>query len=1351
MARILSLLLLGSCQADFLPFAGVEELKPARLHPFCEPATEKDGHRWCTRSIVKTLEDGGDVRMDWKMHVNPDNILSLDTEAEHGVRVTKCVPGELEVEIPESHEGHMEAGKFIVGSSAVHGCGHLTKKNMYHVVKQVKGKRKQFGQQTRKVSRFHLATETLPHMAHLARHISFNFSYMPVEARDIRRFPEMRTDFGQKERQKKKEAAAQAKKQAEERRLGFSLSDLLGGSATPTTGTIDSGGSSTGGVETSNDVVNLSPKQVSNFGWNFDFNVNTTETPTFTIDQPGTKGSIVIRHPFVKAHAGCFLNFTSNFESVLSAPHVQWRAGFKGHGTVEGRVEAAMNSTQSIDSDPATYDVPASVLKQIPFLRLLQNFDEPVWFDSINQSVGNVPLSIEPGFQFQLSIYHKGPFSGYLAFGGSTHGTIEPTLHFDSTEGFWTTFDGDLQDTDVWPPMWMVFTEAFEMGIRAEPIVLIKGDFLGFNDAEAAIQIVPYTNITVQRDGTLNFSADQEKELIAYPVRVMGIETLSFTNKYVVKISANGNEVMSAAAINWGDVEYHDAVETYNLGAYTDTDATSLMIEVTLYEVTSTGGNTTLGTGSFTCSSFEEGACSPSPAFVNIVNALNAPVAVVELAVAHVEMPANYYGDKIKGIGINFPTISVNNVNLATAFPSLAATVNSDPMRIHLIHSGRTFISEVTGDISGTTSNLLGTALINLYPAFLETWGSCAAGLTKCENPTIELWSGATMLANGTVPPFGSLVESSGSSNLLAGVLGVTTTTTTGVVTDVNKTLPMVSLYAAGSTTSIIATVTMNVRILSPAQSSLFMSPALGAQIPLQQTTEFMWTIVDADSTQTYSFTLTPMQIQTNTSVLSTDTAGYRAINDKYLVPVASATQTISAQCQQRAMGNISASQMPCTFVKELMFNSPTFSVGDQMVILTQWTNATDGLVHALYSPPFEIVAAGTTSASTTLTGGRRLQESAQPLSGPARWLTEATTVPASEFSTNANVDDSDPNCAQKALKFNVGQGVMMRAEILSVGVPKDFPTYAGTASTDDPLYSTPWKSLGGAQPESDLNDMLPDEVCDAGMCSSMLPGCRQASFKQLHFPQLIFNFSRDYFYNETMGGVSPMVQKAMAWAFSSMPEAVTVMLEKVNEQQQAQEASTAVTNYGFGNYDQYSPRRRRSSILQTSSQTSGQTSSSDSAAVKDWWNIQRRLETAFPDMKAVAQDGRPVAMPTKLAAHQVQVEFKEGLPYIVDHKMVNYMMKHGYFRDHNNQKLPITGFYLREGGSIRIPVHPKSDSRGSQPEPVAVQGTSAYYLAAAACVAAGIAAAAMITLRLQKSNSVAYEPTAEADEAGLE
>lgn len=344
---------------------------------------------------------------------------------------------------------------------------------------------------------------------------------------------------------------------------------------------------------------------------------------------------------------------------------------------------------------------------------------------------------------------------------------------------------------------------------------------------------------------------------------------------------------------------------------------------------------------------------------------------------------------------------------------------------------------------------------------------------------------------------------------------------------------------------------------------------------------------------------------------------------------------------------------MPCTFVKELAFNSPTFVPGDQMLIILTWV--VNGITFKIYSPPFEIVAAAA--------GGRRLQrEHRAP--GWARLLSTTSTakppvsVPQSQFSMNNNIDDNDPECARKDLEFNFGQGMEIRGEILSVGVPKDFPAFPQDTDSG-PMYATPWQSMGGAAPQMDASDLMPEQFCKAGMCNSMLPGCRQAQFKKMHFPKLLFNFSRDYFYSNTTGA---MMKNGMAWAFSAMPEAVTVALKELEEKQKELQTQTQVPDYGFGNYGN-TPGTSSGSTNWFSGGSNSQTGAqaSQSGSLSSFFNIKRRLSQKGVT-KLVDQDGRPVATPRRLESHQVAVQFRDGLPYVVDHHLLNVMKNSGFF-----------------------------------------------------------------------------------------
>jgi len=78
------------------------------------------------------------------------------------------------------------------------------------------------------------------------------------------------------------------------------------------------GHSSSGGINTEQGLLNLEPKQVSNFGWNWDFNMNATEEPEFNITGPGAKGIFKVRKPCIKVHAGIYLNFSSEFSGLVT-------------------------------------------------------------------------------------------------------------------------------------------------------------------------------------------------------------------------------------------------------------------------------------------------------------------------------------------------------------------------------------------------------------------------------------------------------------------------------------------------------------------------------------------------------------------------------------------------------------------------------------------------------------------------------------------------------------------------------------------------------------------------------------------------------------------------------------------------------------------------------------------------------------------------------------------------------------------------------------------------------------------------------------------------------------------------
>jgi len=124
---------------EFVPFAGIEELKPRPFHHFCKPNPQPDeaNLQRCEHQVNTVLEDGGEVKLHWKMDVDPDNFISLDTLREHGLRLVECMPGDITAEVPEKFVKRVRTGTIVVGSHFAHSCTHLGQKHMYHRVTKV--------------------------------------------------------------------------------------------------------------------------------------------------------------------------------------------------------------------------------------------------------------------------------------------------------------------------------------------------------------------------------------------------------------------------------------------------------------------------------------------------------------------------------------------------------------------------------------------------------------------------------------------------------------------------------------------------------------------------------------------------------------------------------------------------------------------------------------------------------------------------------------------------------------------------------------------------------------------------------------------------------------------------------------------------------------------------------------------------------------------------------------------------------------------------------------------------------------------------------------------------------------
>lgn len=462
------LLMLAATARTFEPFAGVAELSPQRLAGFCREDGGRihgsgRGVRRCTRSTHKRLEDGGEIRFDWQLDVDPHRILSLDTEGD--VRVTRCDTNELELEIPKKGTAAMRAsmlpvqqGDCVVASRWTHNCPHLQGKNLYHCVLAVEvvssrskpGSNADDATDLGDVTRFRLLTMEVPSLAHLADAVDFSFSYVPPESKEVVRFPRQRTS-----------------------------------------GAAGRGQNASGSHR-------LRPNSVANLGWNWDFERNATEAPKVSYAVPGASGRVILHHPYAKAHVGISFNFSSRFSSDDLVPRIKFELGMDGHATINARLISELEEDHADAEDANVYRH-----SNIP---ILKQFEDIRWLGPLDFFIGSIPVSFEPGFQFSSMAHLVGNFRGSLQMGINAHAKLRPRLRYNSQNGVEADCFAELRDVRLSPPMWMISTRHFEMGMQLEPQLWIRGQLGGVENIKAGLALLPFANVTIRREVGRNAS-----------------------------------------------------------------------------------------------------------------------------------------------------------------------------------------------------------------------------------------------------------------------------------------------------------------------------------------------------------------------------------------------------------------------------------------------------------------------------------------------------------------------------------------------------------------------------------------------------------------------------------------------------------------------------------------------------------------------------------------------------------------------------------------------------------------------------------------------------------------------------
>lgn len=1195
--RLSVVVLLGSAHG-YLPFAGVEDLAPRHLHEFCGPAGSSDGTRRCAHSMRTTLDDGGDVALDWALDIDPDSILSLDTEVAKGVRLKRCDPAALELELPESHAHHVVAGRFVVASKWAHQCGHLNGDHLYHRIEEVEHLSWHKPRpDSERLGHARVRTQEVPSIAHMARNVNFQFRYMPPEASDFVEEPVRRTDDG-----KRRLAAA----------------------TTPAPSTVQTG--SFGQVSS---ILNFIPKQIANFGWNWDAEGNFTTNPEYNYTIPGGRGSFVLRRPYVKVHAGLWLNFTSRFITLQDPPHVKFTLGMAGHGTVNAKVIAEMEV-----ADPQN----TGTVKRFQ-MPVLPELSDTMWLGELDFSLGSIPISFQPGVQLEANAYHKGSFRGSLEFGINTHAKVAPTMHYDSLLGIDVHAKMQLLNSKVWPPMWMIFTDHYDMGVQLAGHLWVKGRIGNVRDAKAGIAVKPYMNVTISRFGSGSSDLMMEmKQLVVYPYRVSG---LSGDGTYQVSIEANGLTKTTSKQMNFGDLEFHDHASTFLFGEVPQSVVLSTPITVKLLkEVTVWNGTSmqVVGVTTVKCNTMLNGECTPSPTTATVFD--GATSVFIDIVLLWMSEPLPWFASKIRGVSIDFPEVILRDDLLKQLKTDL--TAQNESVTLFFERNGRGFYANMLSNLTLLKliqDNRLKSPLsLELGNTFYQSWKPCTE--QSCQTTRLSLYHGDVKLGENTMPaiPWESASHLYGARQSLRHSSG-----NEGVL-DLPVTL---ALYSPTSNTQSVATAKLMFHISNPAESSFFVRPYQAENVILGNSRMLSWTVANKQPTMPLSFVLTLAKEVNGTAVSANSKVEWPSVRAKGFAPMPNPITMDAQACSKHQHSDTDLKATPCTFDHLLVFGEPNFVAGDRVVVRVEWNQ--QGQKHRLFSPPFKIIAAPVVA--------RRLATEDEDEEADRRLWS------ANDWSSR--MVSTDPDCREKKLQFSLGAGVLLSSKFAHLRVPDGLPIIGGLSEAPD--LSSGDVALTGFSNKERFEDLFPPEVCSGGICRGVLPGCPPPPENATVYPDLTFDFNRPLHYSVT---TQRAFKAPFAYMFSLLPSVVDLAIAALNKS--APQRPVVNLTLPIGTITPLVTMAPTVQPLITIAPSGG----GDSGNEPIYQSTTTIMPTTSPPIVAtttpVVTAAPPVLAPTSrrldeydgTPVHSVTVRFNEGLPFKVDEKLVHELLRNGALDD---------------------------------------------------------------------------------------
>lgn len=846
---------------------------------------------------------------------------------------------------------------------------------------------------------------------------------------------------------------------------------------------------------------------MSNFGWNYDFKANTADNPSFNYTFPGGRGYLRIWKPYLRAHAGIMVNFTSRFDDMKKPPHVQLKVTLEGHAVVSGKMVSLLEVDDDVTGDPFNrFDVP-----------ILEQLKDPYWMGQVAFHLGSIPISFSPGVQFKAKAYHIGKFKGTLQLGLQTHAKIKPVMRYDSLVGVDTNFTSELVDLKLWPPTWLIWTKHFEMGALLEPQIWLKGRIGDLKNAMIGVGIKPYVNMTISQKGALDTPDVEMKRLVVYPYRASGLPEGSL---WAIKVGANGVFRYSSIMLSTGSItEFNSHANKFLFGQLSE-DAL-LHQPVTIAILRGDQGpleqQSPVVSTQVYCNAVVNGECTPqNGGALQAKLQLNGVEIIVDLVIVWQDSPLPWLASKMRGISIGFPTLEVTP-EVTAQLLSRRLTETDDrrlvpePVYFQLRRAGHVYTAQMQIDTTNRTNAVLRSTLTETMGiCFVESWKHWPT----VTPPKLVLLKGSTVIGENNWPE----IPWDQTSSLFSRV-----SAWQGAADESEGTLPVTFGLLSPTTQQTVATGKMIVTVEEPTQTSFWIYPYEAMQLKIGSQTTVYWT-ANVPAGGTYTFTLDVLQVP-----LPGVAANYTTQN----IGIASFSQTFEQKCAfvQVDVGNANSAN-DCTF-KATLNLAAGVAVGQRIKLRLKWPYL--GRTFEMLSTTIDIISAA-----------RRLSQDVDEAATPrglAPLQSGSLSWTPNQVDWKKKMAQFNPECAEKPLTYGIGAGLFARAVLKHVTVPKDFPVIGGLLEAPD--YSTGYSPVKSAQATSAFSSLFPPEICAGGICEGELPVCEAPHINPVEIPRVIFKIYRPFHWAPD----TPVaLREALAYGFAVLPEAVDMAVRTFNQ-----------------------------------------------------------------------------------------------------------------------------------------------------------------------------------------------------------